>query len=242
VIASPPLKLKALEERRAARLAEQDPPIGKEYAGHAAAAPAAAAERFGDQGVPEEQLHQQRHVAHELAYAPQAVRKNVGGYGIPTGAPSSVASTMPASDTLEGVRQPDEFMRNVPLLVQLFFWYVPDHRNAPRRRRRRLQALPGVFLSNRGILFPLPGSAPLLEGFNFSGGLAITPEFAALLAGLVTYTAAFIAEIVRAGVLSVSRGQFRGRLRAWPHARARDAPRGAAARPCASSWPPLTSQ
>jgi general L-amino acid transport system permease protein len=64
-----------------------------------------------------------------------------------------------------------------------------------------------VFLSNRGIFFPLPGSVPVLEGFNFSGGGHLSPEFAALLAGLVVYTAAFIAEIVRAGILSVPRGQ-----------------------------------
>src|SRR6267378_4243745 len=100
-----------------------------------------------------------------------------------------------------------EFMRNVPLLVQLFFWYVLITETLPPPREA-LQPLPGVFLSNRGIFFPLPGTARLIEGFALRGGLAITPEFAALLAGLVTYTAAFIAEIVRAGVLSVSRGQF----------------------------------
>ena len=99
-----------------------------------------------------------------------------------------------------------EFMRNVPLLVQLFFWYVLITETLPPPRAA-LQPLPGVFLSNRGIFFPLPGSVPVLDGFNFSGGLAITPEFAALLIGLVTYTAAFIAEIVRAGILSVSRHQ-----------------------------------
>ena len=49
---------------------------------------------------------------------------------------------------------------------------------------------------------------PELAGFNFSGGATLTPEFAALLAGLTIYTAAFIAEIVRAGVLAVQRGQF----------------------------------
>ena len=46
-----------------------------------------------------------------------------------------------------------------------------------------------------------------LAGFNLSGGLQVFPEFAALLFGLVTYTAAFIAEIVRAGILAVSSGQ-----------------------------------
>jgi general L-amino acid transport system permease protein len=73
--------------------------------------------------------------------------------------------------------------------------------------REALQPLPGLFLSNRGIFFPLPGSTPVLEGFNFAGGAHLSPEFATLLAGLVIYTAAFIAEIVRAGVLSVPKGQ-----------------------------------
>jgi general L-amino acid transport system permease protein len=55
--------------------------------------------------------------------------------------------------------------------------------------------------------FPITFEAPLLRGFNFSGGLRVIPEFVALLLALVTYTAAFIAEIVRAGILAVSRGQ-----------------------------------
>jgi general L-amino acid transport system permease protein len=46
-----------------------------------------------------------------------------------------------------------------------------------------------------------------LKGFNFSGGHAVSPEFAALLLGLVIYTGAFIAEIVRAGILAVGWGQ-----------------------------------
>jgi len=48
---------------------------------------------------------------------------------------------------------------------------------------------------------------PVQKGFNFSGGLQVFPEFVALLLGLVIYTAAFIAEIVRAGIQAVSRGQ-----------------------------------
>lgn len=48
---------------------------------------------------------------------------------------------------------------------------------------------------------------PVLRGFNFNGGIRIIPEFIALLIALSTYTGAFIAEIVRAGILSVSRGQ-----------------------------------
>jgi general L-amino acid transport system permease protein len=100
-----------------------------------------------------------------------------------------------------------EAIRNVPLLVQLFFWYALISENLPGPRDA-LNPLPGVFLSNRGIFFPLPGSTPELSGFNFTGGAALTPEFAALLFGLVIYTAAFIGEIVRAGILSVRRGQF----------------------------------
>jgi len=48
---------------------------------------------------------------------------------------------------------------------------------------------------------------PKLQGFNFSGGLVLTPEFAAILFGLSIYTAAFIAEIVRGGILAVNYGQ-----------------------------------
>ena len=55
---------------------------------------------------------------------------------------------------------------------------------------------------------PLVLDVPVLEGFNFKGGLRLTPEFGALLVGLVTYTAAFIAEVVRAGIQAVDRGQL----------------------------------
>ena len=100
-----------------------------------------------------------------------------------------------------------EFIRNVPLLVQLFFWYalITDALPGPRQA---LEPLPHVFLSNRGIFLPSLSSVPALQGFNFSGGIAISPEFGALLAGLSVYTAAFIAEIVRAGILAVPRGQY----------------------------------
>jgi general L-amino acid transport system permease protein len=54
---------------------------------------------------------------------------------------------------------------------------------------------------------PLQVSIPELGTFNFRGGLRLTPEFAALLAGLVVYTGAFIAEVIRGGILSVSKGQ-----------------------------------
>jgi general L-amino acid transport system permease protein len=55
--------------------------------------------------------------------------------------------------------------------------------------------------------FPISFEAPVLRGFNFAGGMRVIPEFVALLIALVTYTAAFIAEIVRAGILAVSGGQ-----------------------------------
>jgi general L-amino acid transport system permease protein len=100
-----------------------------------------------------------------------------------------------------------EFIRNSPLLVQLFFWYAVITEVLPHPRQA-LQPLPGFFLTNRGVFFPVPGSTPALEGFNFTGGMALSPEFATLLVGLSIYTAAFIAEIVRAGVLAIERGQW----------------------------------
>lgn len=54
---------------------------------------------------------------------------------------------------------------------------------------------------------PMAMDAPALRGFNIQGGLKLSPEFLALLLGLSLYIAAFIAEIVRAGILSVGRGQ-----------------------------------
>ncbi len=54
---------------------------------------------------------------------------------------------------------------------------------------------------------PLEWNLPHLSGFNFTGGSRIIPEFVALLLGLVLYTAAFIAEVVRAGIQAVPHGQ-----------------------------------
>jgi general L-amino acid transport system permease protein len=60
--------------------------------------------------------------------------------------------------------------------------------------------------------FPIGLEKPELRGFNFVGGLRLIPEFVALLVALSTYTAAFIAEVVRAGILAVSRGQTEAAL------------------------------
>jgi general L-amino acid transport system permease protein len=162
-----------------------------------------------------------------------------------------------------------ELIRNIPLLLQLLFWYnavlkaLPEMREsivfggavlnnrglflpqpnfgpgtglvalafvigiasalglrlaAKRRLERTGQAIP-VFGSSLALVIGLPVIAFLLAGaevrlvhpelgrFNVRGGVEILPEFGALLFGLVVYTAAFIAEVVRAGLLSVSRGQ-----------------------------------
>ena len=119
-----------------------------------------------------------------------------------------------------------EALRNVPLLLQLFLWWDVLRIAAPGPRQA-WEILPGVFVSNRGLVFPvlswsggLQWDVPHLAGFNFAGGHTVTPEFAALLVGLVVYTAAFIAEIVRAGIEGVPRGQSEAAaalgLRRWP--------------------------
>jgi general L-amino acid transport system permease protein len=54
---------------------------------------------------------------------------------------------------------------------------------------------------------PTALDVPRLGGFDFDGGQVLSPEFMALLIGLSTYTAAFIAEVVRAGILAVDKGQ-----------------------------------
>jgi general L-amino acid transport system permease protein len=163
-----------------------------------------------------------------------------------------------------------ESIRNIPLLLQLLFWYNAVLKPLPNPRQS-FNLGGDVFLNNRGLFFPQPlfgpGSGligialvvaivvaivfrrwarnqqaetgkqypvgwimlglvvgltliayvlagmpitfdlPKLQGFNFRGGLQVYPEFVALLLGLVIYTAAFIAEIVRAGILAVSHGQ-----------------------------------
>jgi general L-amino acid transport system permease protein len=167
-----------------------------------------------------------------------------------------------------------EVVRNVPLLLQLLFWYNAVLAPLPSPRES-INVGGSFFLNNRGFFMPKPifGSdisillaafvagvagtvafsvwarrqqeqtgrqypvgltalalivgfpvlvwivlawtignpisfeVPEQQRFNLRGGMQILPEFVALLVGLVTYTAAFIAEVVRAGILAVSKGQ-----------------------------------
>ncbi len=102
-----------------------------------------------------------------------------------------------------------EFLRNTPLLVQLFFWYFALFLRLPT-------GFPGsptfkllgslVVLSNRGLAI----GGTVAERFGrevVDGGFQMTSEFSALVLGLAVYTSAFIAEIVRGGILAVPRGQ-----------------------------------
>ena len=162
-----------------------------------------------------------------------------------------------------------EVIRNVPVLLQLFFWYFAVLKSLPVPRQSHV--LPGGgFLNVRGLYLPAPvpepgfGTValavligvvasigvyyfarrrqmrtgqrfpvlwtslalivlvplgvfivlgqplsfeyPELKGFNFQGGMVLQPEFVALLLGLSIYTASFIAEIVRAGIMGVHQG------------------------------------
>ncbi|MBD8064898.1 amino acid ABC transporter permease [Devosia sp. PTR5] len=163
-----------------------------------------------------------------------------------------------------------ETIRNIPLLLQLFFWYFAVLKAMPAVRdsftlpfdsfinqrgiyvprpipdaqfgwvwvglllaiigvfalrhwaRKRLEATGQrfpVFLTSVALLFGVTAAVWLISGasvtfdvpelqrFNFRGGVQLPPEFVALAFGLTIYTASFIAETVRAGILSVNRGQ-----------------------------------
>lgn len=99
-----------------------------------------------------------------------------------------------------------ELFRNIPLLLQLLLWYLLLVEYLPSAR----QAEPwlGMYLTKAGLSLPWFGDMPRKVGFGIQGGLTVSPEFLALLLGLTLYTAAFIAEIVRAGLQAVPRGQY----------------------------------
>ena len=110
-----------------------------------------------------------------------------------------------------------ETVRNVPLLVQLLMLYFAITQLLPDSTEP-LELLPDVWLSKGGLSLPWPVSEegalwpshfewPERGSFNVSGGAALSPEYLAVVLALGLYTASFVAEIVRAGILSVSRGQ-----------------------------------
>jgi general L-amino acid transport system permease protein len=95
-----------------------------------------------------------------------------------------------------------ELIRNIPLLLQLVFWYFVVFLSLPNGEQA-IQ-LPGIVLAKSGLYL---GHTQLVDGV-WQGSLRFTVEFGALLTGLVVYTGAFIAEVVRGGVASVPRGQW----------------------------------
>lgn len=107
-----------------------------------------------------------------------------------------------------------EVMRNVPLLLQLLVWYGVFTELLPPVQDAFAWG-DWAFLSQRGLRLAwfsaqAPGmiEKPVLEGFDFLGGKLLSPEFLALVVGLSTYTAAFVAEVVRGGLLSVRVSQL----------------------------------
>ena len=103
------------------------------------------------------------------------------------------------------------------VVTAAILWYGLARRERARQiatGERKSTLLPGLTLLIglpvlASFLFGAPRVEwPELTGFNFEGGLALSPEFFALLIGLVIYTSAFIAEIVRSGIQSVHKGQW----------------------------------
>lgn len=85
-----------------------------------------------------------------------------------------------------------EIFRNTPLLLQLLFWYFAIFINLPKVENK-ISLFDFIFLSQNGLEI---------------SGIRLSPEFSTLLIGLTLYTGAFIAEIVRGGIQSVTKGQW----------------------------------
>ncbi|APV49180.1 amino acid ABC transporter permease [Betaproteobacteria bacterium GR16-43] len=102
-----------------------------------------------------------------------------------------------------------ETFRNVPILLQLLFWYLVFTEVLPPVAEP--VSVGPFLLSKAGFSFPwwVEGrwSVPAPGAFSMEGGASATPEFMAVLMGLVFYTSAFIGEIVRAGIAAVPKGQ-----------------------------------
>tara|TARA_E500000178_G_scaffold162302_1_gene161843 strand:+ start:306 stop:1475 length:1170 start_codon:yes stop_codon:yes gene_type:complete len=91
-------------------------------------------------------------------------------------------------------------------------------KNLKRKQDQTGKQYPIFFINSALIIFtpiifyyimgmPIEFEIPVLKGFNFKGGMVIRPEFIGMLLGLSIYTAAFISETVRSGIISVSKGQ-----------------------------------
>lgn len=121
-----------------------------------------------------------------------------------------------------GVHIPSLLFEPGSLVVVVVLLVVLASLTIYRGLLRRHQRLTGVrwpywpyFASSTGVLvgallitgMPFGIEVPKLTGFNFEGGMVMSPEFLALFASLSLYTAAFIAEVVRAGILAVPKGQ-----------------------------------
>jgi len=139
-------------------------------------------------------------------------------------------SVRQALNPLPGVYLSQRGMKLPALVVDQTFWIVLAALAAGIlgwvaliRRERARQAATGerrsTLLAGLLLVVAMPSAAayglggltvewPVLRGFNFQGGLTMSPEFVALLVGLTVYTAAFVAEIVRGGIQSVPRGQW----------------------------------
>ncbi len=103
-----------------------------------------------------------------------------------------------------------EPLRNTPVVLQLILWYGLLVTGLPGPREA-VTLLPGLYLSNRGLVLPWLGAGgiewPVLRGFNFEGGLALSPELTALAIGLAVFHAAYIAEIFRGSLAALPDGQ-----------------------------------
>lgn len=122
-----------------------------------------------------------------------------------------------------GIIMPQPFFGDGALLAVIFFiaaligtwafrlWARKKQEKTGKAIPAWLISLPVIILSPvLGLAlagWPVTWNFPELAGFNFRGGMTLVPEFVALLLALVIYTAAFIAENVRSGILAVSHGQ-----------------------------------
>jgi general L-amino acid transport system permease protein len=104
-----------------------------------------------------------------------------------------------------------EVVRNIPLLLQLVFWYFVVFLSLPNG----LQAiqLPGVVLAKSGLYIAgfgegLRWMGPTLVNGVWQAPVRLSVEFGALLTGLIVYSGAFIAEVVRGGIAAVAKGQW----------------------------------